>query len=436
MQKGDILKNTYLIEREINRGGMGVLYLARHSMLTGLFAIKTLLPERMHNANLRQRFLAEINAHTQMLHPNIVRVVDCFEENEKLYVVMDYIDGIGLDRKIQQTGPLPEKNALALLRPVLEAIQYAHQRHFVHRDIKPSNILLDNEEIPRVTDFGIAVDNTAATRLTNAASAPIGTACYMSPEQIQTPLQIDARSDIYALGILLYEMLAGEVPFDGETEFAIYQKHINQPIPDLSQRVSGVSKQVLQIVQTATKKKPAERFQSCAEFISAIDAITSPQPKPSKAVYYLLALLFVSAPLIYWLLPKQVQLITDPQQQHETAYAMIEGAEEQISIYCIKQAELSPKKTNLEIAQQQGYYDLIDSYKNQIADINATLQDSQKKFDHFIVSLNKISSDIVAEEFDHYQNLLQQSGKANHLDKLQRLRQNYQRNALGVDAFC
>lgn len=412
MQVGKILHDNYLIDKELGAGGMGVVYLARHKMMAKKFAIKSLRPELAPNKELRTRFLAELNTHSQMEHQNIVQVTDCFEENDLLYVVMEYISGCNLDTKIKEEGRIKELDALNLMRQILEAMQYAHQKNIIHRDIKPLNILIGEDGRPRVTDFGIAIVSNVS-RLTRSSSQAIGTACYMSPEQIKTPLEIDHRSDIYALGILLYEMLTGEVPFDGDTEFVIQDQHVNRQVPNPHQRYSDISEAAARIIIKAMEKDRAKRYQSCAEFIQDIDKII--RPKAKLPLWKIIALSLVLTAAIYPFLPERFKI--DPKQQHDTAFAMIEASSEQSVIFCTKNQELPLKKEALGIAEQNGFFDLVDAYKKQINDIETTLEDSRGKYVHFVNELKKIPADIVKDEFDRYKNQLEQTGRSNQTAK-------------------
>ena len=440
MNEGDILQGRYRIEKEIGRGGMGVLYLAGHNLMPRKFAIKSLLPGMVQSRELRERFLAELNNHSQMEHPNIVQVTDCFEENDQLYVVMEYVDGTDLEKKIKNAGRLKELEALKILRDILEAVQYAHKKNIIHRDIKPSNILIGSDNRPRVTDFGIAILSNAR-RLTSTSSAPIGTPCYMSPEQIRTPMNIDHRSDIYSLGILLYEMLSGDVPFDGETEFSIQEQQVSSPVPTSRLLSAGISESVARIIRKAMEKDAAMRYQDCAAFIKDIDAfINPPRLRPWKIIALSLGLAVILGIIIYAFIPKEVIFntveVTDPKQQHETAYTMIEGATEQAVFFCTKQAELPLKLTNLKIAEKNGYFDLIDSYKNQIHEIEATMADSTSKYAGFISQLKTIEASIVDEEFQRYKEHLNQTGRANQIGKTEHIRQAKQTGRIDIEPSC
>jgi serine/threonine protein kinase len=441
MNKGKILNGSYLIVQEIGRGGMGVLYLARHKLMPKMFAIKSLLPELAPNKDLRLRFLAELNTHCQMDHPNIVQVTDCFEEHEQLYVVMEYVAGSSFEKKIKDEGRLPEAKALSMMRQILEAIQHAHNKDIIHRDIKPSNILIGEDGRPRVTDFGIAIVNNAS-RLTSSPNTPIGTACYMSPEQIRTPLAIDHRSDIYALGILLYEMLTGDVPFDGETEFAIQEKQVGYHAPNPRERFTDISEPVVRIIHKAMEKKAEARYQSCAEFIKAINALID--TKPRLPIWKITAVsLGLAIPLgltIYAMIPKEriteTINVADPKQQQDAAFAIIQAASEQTVIFCTKQTELPLKKSNLVIAEKNGFFDVIDGLKNQIHDIESTITDSQAKYANFVDELTKMPTDIVDGEFTRYKNLLEQTGRANQTEKAENVHEAVQAGKANIKPSC
>lgn len=435
MNKGQILQGRYRIEKELGKGGMGVVYLAGHKFMPKMFAIKSLLPSLVQNEDLKQRFLAELNTHSQMGHPNIVQVTDCFEENNQLYVVMEYVDGTDLEQKIKNEGRLQETKALNLFRQVLEALQYAHQKDFIHRDIKPSNILIGTDGRPRVSDFGIAILNSAS-RLTNISGAPIGTSWYMSPEQIRTPLNIDHRSDIYSLGILLYEMLSGNVPFDGETEFSIQEQQVSSPVPNLCLRHTDISEAAMRIIRKAMEKNVAMRYQSCTEFIKDIDKLIRPSVRRWKiaALGFSLAIPFGIA--TYIMMPKKTIEIIDPKQQHDTAFAMLQGATEQAVIFCIRKAELPPKRSNLELSEKNGYFDMIDAYKNQIHDMEATMTDSTLKYTGFIGQLKAIPAEIVSEEFNRYKKQLTQTDRIDQIGKAERVREAYQTGSINIEQSC
>ena len=213
----------YKILSKIGEGGMGTVYLAEHFLL-GKFAIKALAPDLAKNRQFQERFSREAKAQFALQHENIVRLYTFFKEADELFIVMEYVGGNSLDACIEQNGPLPEDRALSIFKDALAGLNCAHSKGVVHRDVKPSNILLTRDGTAKIVDFGIAL--MAGVRRILPAGLTLGTPHYTSPEQIKRPKTIDHRSDVYSMGVVLYEMLTGKVPFDGESDFEVYQKHV------------------------------------------------------------------------------------------------------------------------------------------------------------------------------------------------------------------
>jgi serine/threonine protein kinase len=469
MKEGDILQGKYLIEREIGRGGMGVLFFSRHKDLPLKFAIKCLPPALMQDEQSKERFLGEAHKQSLLSHPNIVRVIDCFEEYEQRFIVMEYVEGTNLEQKIKNEGSLQETEALQMLRPVLEAMQYAHDHNIIHRDIKPSNILIGLDNKPMLTDFGIAV-LTSASRLTdisNTTRTPIGTLGYMSPEQMISH-NIDHRSDIYSFGIVLYEMLTGKALFDGETDFAISEQQKKLSIPDTYLSKAGISKSTVRVLRKALELQISKRYQTCAEFIQDIDVPPAPQLKKLTLVTGLLLCLGIVS---YYSFPKDTLLklaniitewtsskpnltvqnlpskpekvtntvtkeIPDIKQQRDTAFAMIQAATEQVVIYCTKKAELPAKLSNLAISEKNGYFDLKKKYSKQIDDMNKTMNDSKSKYKDFVGKLNKIPATVVNEEFNHYTKQLMETERTDQKGKAETVRKAFQNGDLNIEIGC
>ena len=213
----------------IGEGGMGVVYLAQHVGLPKQFAVKSLSSALSGDPDFRQRFFEEARKQAALSDPNIVQVTDFFEEASEFFLVMEFVDGQDLSHLIQSRGRLPESEALPILRDVLSGLGHAHSQGLVHRDLKPSNVLVDKKGRARIMDFGISIMAGAEKSLT-AAGTTIGSPWYMSPEQILHPHRVDQRADVYALGIVLYEMLTGSVPFDGETDFVVKDLQLRAPV--------------------------------------------------------------------------------------------------------------------------------------------------------------------------------------------------------------
>ncbi len=260
----------YKIIKELNpgSGAMGDVFLAEHIFLPKRYAIKCLKPQLTGNPLFHERFFREAYEQSLLNHPNIVQSVDFFEDGGRFVFVMEFISGQDLSRLIYDKGKLSEAEALSILAGVLEGLKHAHGKHIVHRDIKPSNILIEEDGNPRIADFGIALLQDRE-RLTETGIG-LGTSCYMSPEQIQRPKAVDSRSDIYSAGIVLYEMLTGDVPFDGETDFSIKQQHIFSDVPNPRLKNASISKDLVEIIHKAMAKNPEDRFQNCDEFLASI----------------------------------------------------------------------------------------------------------------------------------------------------------------------
>lgn len=265
---GKIVDN-YSMRSVIGEGGMGIVYLAEHNQTGDQYAIKCLTPQLSKRASLKERFFHEAQAQSQLIHPNIVQVVHSFEYKEQFFIVMEYVDGKGLDEIIEDRVTLVETEIIGIFKDVLRGLNYAHSKGVVHRDMKPSNILLNNEGVAMITDFGIALI-AGEKRLTKTGSN-VGTAWYMSPEQIIRPKAVDHRSDVYSLGIILYEMLTGSVPFNGDTDFEIHQKHVKEPPPDI-RSAAAVSTTFAAMVEKALEKDPDDRYIGCGEFLEYIEA--------------------------------------------------------------------------------------------------------------------------------------------------------------------
>ncbi len=255
---------------EIGKGGMGIVYLAEHIHLKTQFAAKCLAPELTRNPQFHERFFQEARSQAMLEHPNIVQVRDFFEQDGQFFLIMEYIDGQVLDEIIESKGKLPEKEALAIFKESLDALNFAHSKGVIHRDIKPSNILVSKNNRAYIMDFGIAI--LAGGKRLTATGMNVGTAWYMSPEHIRRPKTIDHRSDVYSMGIVLYEMLTGKPPFDGETDYEIKEKHCRFPPPPPIQKNSRISKIMNGIILKALKKNPDDRFDGCGEFLRYIKA--------------------------------------------------------------------------------------------------------------------------------------------------------------------
>lgn len=282
---GTVLRNRYRVRRLLGEGGMSEVYLADDTVNGGYYAIKVLKSEMQDQ--LATRF--ELEAKLKLRHPNIVCVHGGFHDRGKLMFVLDYIEGESLAQIISR-GPFDISTALALFEPILEALDYAHRQGVIHRDVKPSNILIDRAGVPRLCDFGIA-RQLGERRLTKTGIS-LGTPLYMSPEQIQTPPKVDFRSDLYSSGIVLYEMLAGRLPFDVDgngSDFEILRKQVHDDPPDPRKFNDRIDRPLVQILRKALNKEPGLRYQGGMEFKRALVAYrqgTSSDSRPQKFAIY------------------------------------------------------------------------------------------------------------------------------------------------------
>ena len=254
--------DRYEIERGIARGGMAQVYLARDQLLDRLVAVKVLFPEFARDPSFVERFRREAQAAANLSHPNIVAIYDWGQERGTYFIVMEYIEGRSLRDLIHADGPLAPAQSAEIGAEIAEALAFAHRSGVVHRDIKPGNVLLTETGRVKVTDFGIARATQADTKeALTQTGAVMGTATYFSPEQAQG-LPVDGRSDVYSLGVVLYEMLSGEPPFSGDTPVAVAYKHVREEPPMLSEQVPSVPHDLERIVLSAMSKDLDSRYQS------------------------------------------------------------------------------------------------------------------------------------------------------------------------------
>jgi serine/threonine-protein kinase len=267
-----VLAPGYDLDREIGRGGMAIVYRARDPRLKRGVAVKLLPPDLAFRADIRSRFLREAETAARLSHPNIVPIYTVDEREGLVYFVMALVEGESVGDRVKRAGAMPIADARRILREVADALAYAHANGVVHRDVKPDNILLDaNSGRAMVTDFGIARAASDGDARLTATGAAIGTPSYMSPEQCAGDREIDGRSDLYSLGAVAYQMIAGAPPFTGGSTPSIMMKQVTEtPVP-LHERRPDVPNDLEQIVLRLLEKDPANRFTNGAALIAALD---------------------------------------------------------------------------------------------------------------------------------------------------------------------
>lgn len=263
IQKGIFIENRYEILEKIGSGGMSDVYKTRDIKLNRFVAIKFLKPEFCEDKNFVKNFQIEAQSAAALLHPNVVSVYDVNQTDGTYYIVMEYVDGITLKKYIDRNGKLPVKEATSIAIQIAQGIDAAHNAQIVHRDIKPQNVLISREGKIKVTDFGIARTTTANT----ISSDILGSVQYISPEQARGG-QVDNRTDIYSFGIVYYEMVTGQLPFDGDSTVSIALKHIQENVPLVSDIVPGIPNSVSRIIEKCTQRKPDRRYQKMVSLLA------------------------------------------------------------------------------------------------------------------------------------------------------------------------
>jgi eukaryotic-like serine/threonine-protein kinase len=275
---GTVLSGRYRLEAKLGSGGMSTVYLARDQTLDRQVAVKVMHREMSEQADQLERFRQEARAVAKLSHPNVVSVIDAGEDGGHPYIVFEYVEGETLKQRITRDGALEPQEAIAYAIEIARGLSMAHARNMVHRDIKPQNVLIDAEGRAKLTDFGISrqLEQDGMT----ATGRVLGTTDYVAPEQAMGR-KVDPRSDLYSLGVVLYEMLVGQVPFQADSQVGVAMKHVNEELPDVQRRRPEVSAAVALVVERATAKDPAERYQDVGEM--ADDLSTALEVEAARA---------------------------------------------------------------------------------------------------------------------------------------------------------
>ncbi len=290
---GATLAGKYRIDARLNEGGMGTVYRATHILMEKIVAIKVLRPSLAADEKIVARFSREARAASRISHPNALNVTDFGEdENGIVFLVMEFLSGRTLKQVIRDEGPLPLTRVVEIIRQVGDALNAAHAQGVVHRDLKSDNIMLLDTmtgDHAKVLDFGIAKVNEPEGKRDTDLTAPnlvIGTPQYMSPEQCSQDSEIDARSDIYSLGVILYEMLTGHVPFTADSPTMVMVKHLQEPVPSVLEERSDLPASIGKVIARAMAKLPANRYQAVPELIEDLTIASgtaqfAPVPAPA-----------------------------------------------------------------------------------------------------------------------------------------------------------
>lgn len=272
MEIGDKLSDRYVLTSVVGQGGMANVFLARDLILDRNVAVKVLRYDFQDNQDAIKRFQREAISASQLLHPNIVEVYDVDEHDKQQYIVMEYVEGQDLKTFIKENSPVPLELVVSIMGQIVAAIDVAHKNRIIHRDIKPQNILITTENVVKITDFGIAValSDTSITQ-TNTL---LGSVHYLSPEQARGSAAT-TKSDIYALGVVLYELITGTVPHDGESAVSIALKHFQEPFPRIRQKLDYVPQSLENVVLKATSKQSQDRYKTAQDMFNDLSSALS-----------------------------------------------------------------------------------------------------------------------------------------------------------------
>jgi serine/threonine-protein kinase len=293
---GDLIDGRYELEELVGSGGMSSVYRARDTLLERNVALKIMHQHHLDDEDYVARFQREARTVAQLSHPNIVTVIDRGEDDGRPFIVFEYVDGTTLDKLVEREGVLPVDEALRIAVGAARGLAFAHRQGHVHRDVKPQNIMLNGSGLPKVTDFGIARALDVHKGVTQTGTV-LGTSNYIAPEQASGD-RATAQSDVYSLGVVLFELLTGRRPFSGDNFVAVAMKHINEPAPSVNDFRRDVPPHVAAAVARALEKDPRDRFDSMDAFAAELEAclhevrgsntdstatvITPPEPRPRR----------------------------------------------------------------------------------------------------------------------------------------------------------
>lgn len=341
-EKDDLIGRTvhgsYRILSLLGEGGMGRVYLAENVLVSDRkYAVKMVKREFTANPSFMKQFYDEAAHQAQLSHPNIVQMTDYFKEGDDYFLVLAYVEGRSLATIIDSLkGPIPEKEALQIFKPVLGALSCAHEKVIFHRDIKAENVVVDPTNRPFLLDFGIA--RQAGDKEAASLGRVIGTPECMSPEQFVDSDKVDHRSDLYSAGILLFEMLTGKLPFKGNSLAELKEQHLGVPVPNPRILNPKIKKKLAEIVLKATQKDPNARFQGATEFLKAIESY---ERGISWKIWGLSLSIMLAAGIWYF-------------NQNEKAIRSLAAlSSDKYAMFCQQAERLSTKENGLQLARQQ-----------------------------------------------------------------------------------
>jgi serine/threonine-protein kinase len=326
---GETLSNRFRIVRLLGRGGMSAVWLAEDSVLDRQVAVKLLHARRLESEDAVERFEREARTLASLAHPGIVTVIDRGEHDGRPFIVFEYVPGSDLRTLIAEQGPLEPVVALTICREVADALGYAHAHGVIHRDVKPHNVLLTLDGHAKLTDFGIAriLEEPSLT----STGRVLGTGEYLAPEQA-AGRALDGRTDVYALGVMLYQCLTGETPYRGESFVEIAEQHLRSPVPQAGEHVEDLPEGVDRVLAKALAKRPEDRYASCAELSADLERLLTDQPHERlddtaeipvvSGIVHPPAPLFVNEPLPMPVPPHHAP----PPRRQRLAYGVLLGA--------------------------------------------------------------------------------------------------------------
>jgi beta-lactam-binding protein with PASTA domain/tRNA A-37 threonylcarbamoyl transferase component Bud32 len=276
-----VFNNRYRLDRKLGEGGMATVYRGTDTLLRRRVAIKVLREQYASDQDFVRRFYQEAESAARLSHPNIVNTYDVGREGDTYFIVMELVDGPSLAEMISSDGKLPEPVAIDYAAQICNGLAYAHRQGLLHRDIKPANILITKDDVVKLSDFGIARAMSQQTMAMTRPGLIMGSVYYLSPEQAQG-LELHETSDLYSIGVVLYQMLTGVLPYTGDSPVTVALKHVSDPVPVIDPKATGVSPALAAIVNKLLQKQPENRFQSASEVASAL---REARERPAVAAY-------------------------------------------------------------------------------------------------------------------------------------------------------